>query len=220
MLSQDIFDVRSKGKEFIDYFKKTYLDAGVRFPKSIWNHWDNHDDRTNNRVEGDNNRMKNFWGAANPNIDKAAGLSILLQIYELDARDKYLNAKIKNARAPFQKAEVARREGDFRLYRRLHRKGELTFQQYLNNILDLNKFVPKKKYFEPLEDTGESDATSISDNSEDDTQADNLSETDSHESFSTIHSEDLLDTDNRNQASAQIQDQLEAENLLHWYSPA
>jgi hypothetical protein len=33
---------------------------GVRFPKSMWNHWDNHDERTNNRVEGDNNKMKNF----------------------------------------------------------------------------------------------------------------------------------------------------------------
>ena len=107
----------------------------------MWNHWDNHDERTNNRVEGDNNKMKNFCGAADPNIDKAAGL---LQMYELDARDKYLNAKLKNARAPFQKADVAMREGNFRLYRRLHRNGELTFQQYLNHILDLNKFEPKK----------------------------------------------------------------------------
>jgi hypothetical protein len=57
----------------------------------MWNHWDNHDERTNNRVEGDNNKMKNFCGAADPNIDKAAGL---LQMYELDARDKYLNAKL------------------------------------------------------------------------------------------------------------------------------
>ena len=44
-------------------------------------------------------------------------------MYELDARDKYLNAKLKNARAPFQKADVAMREGNFRLYRRLHRNG-------------------------------------------------------------------------------------------------
>ena len=75
-----------------------------------WNHQDNHDERTNNRVEGDNNKMKNFCGAADPNIDKAAGL---LQMYELDARDKYLNAKLKNARAPFQKADVAMRGGNF-----------------------------------------------------------------------------------------------------------
>ena len=135
-------DVRSKGKEFIDYFIKTYLEEGVRFPKSMWNHWDNHDERTNNRVEGDNNKMKNFCGATDPNIDKASGL---LQKYELEARDKYLNAKLKNARAPSQKPDVAMREGNFRLYRRLHRKGELTFQQYLAHILDLNKFEPKKK---------------------------------------------------------------------------
>ena len=129
-------------------------------------------------------------------------------MYELDARDKYLNAKLKNARAPFQKADVAMREGNFRLYRRLHRNGELTFQQYLNHILDLNKFEPKKKYVEELEDTGESDATSISDNSENDTQTENQSETDSQESHSTVNSLEVIDS--QNQASAHIQDQLEA----------
>ena len=45
----------------------------------MWNHWDNHNERTNNRVEGDN-------------IDKAVGI---LQMYELDAREKYLNELIK-----------------------------------------------------------------------------------------------------------------------------
>ena len=53
----------------------------------MWNHLDNHDERTNNRVEGDKNKMKHFCGAADPNIDKAVSL---LQMYELDARDKYL----------------------------------------------------------------------------------------------------------------------------------
>ena len=55
-----------------------------------------------------------------------------------------LNAKLKNTQKTFQKADVAMREGYFRLYRRLHRKGELTFEQYLNHILDLNKFEPEK----------------------------------------------------------------------------
>ena len=31
----------------------------------------------------------------------------------------------------------------------------------MNKILDIHKFEPKKKYVEVLEDTGESDATSI-----------------------------------------------------------
>jgi hypothetical protein len=41
--------LRSKGPEFVDYFKKNYLNQDARFPISMWNHWDNHDDGTNNR---------------------------------------------------------------------------------------------------------------------------------------------------------------------------
>jgi len=36
--------------------------------------------------------MKYFCGAADPNIDKAVGL---LQMYELDAREKYLDQLVK-----------------------------------------------------------------------------------------------------------------------------
>jgi hypothetical protein len=35
---------------------------------SIWNHFNTTGDRTNNRVEGDNNRMKNFFNSSKPNI--------------------------------------------------------------------------------------------------------------------------------------------------------
>ena len=86
--------LRTKGKEFITYFRNTYLGttlAPARFPMEMWNHYDNHDERTNNRVEGDNNKMKNYCGAASPQIDKAVEL---LRTYEITARDKYNNAKI------------------------------------------------------------------------------------------------------------------------------
>ena len=56
----------------------------------MWNHFDNHDERTNNRVEGDNGKMKLFCGASDPKMDKAVGL---LQQYEVTACDKYNNAK-------------------------------------------------------------------------------------------------------------------------------
>ena len=61
----------------------------------MWIHLDNHEERSNNRVDGDNFKMKIF-GAADPQIDKAFGL---LRQYEKTARDKYLNAKKQNARA-------------------------------------------------------------------------------------------------------------------------
>ena len=46
--------------------------------------------------------MKSFCGAADPQIDKVVGL---LRQYEETARDKYLNAKRPNARAPSQRPE-------------------------------------------------------------------------------------------------------------------
>lgn len=168
--------VRSKGNDFLQYYQNTYLNG--HFSISMWNHYDNHEDRTNNRVEGDNNKMKLFCGAANPKIDKAVGL---LQQYEVTAKDKYDNAKKENAKAPPQKTAVALREANFGQARRFHRDGKLSFSDYFATILDLHKFEPKKKYIEQLEDTDVSDGTSISDSS--------------HEDDNT--SEKSLDTDNR-----------------------
>ena len=56
--------LRSKGPELVEYFKKTYLNRDSRFSLLMWNHYDNYDERTNNRVEGDNNKMKLFCDAA------------------------------------------------------------------------------------------------------------------------------------------------------------
>jgi len=90
VLSRNIA-IRSKGKEFVEYFRKTYLQREkARFPISMWNHWDNNDERTNNRVEGDNHKMKQYCGAADPKIDKAISH---LRDYETASKDKYFNAK-------------------------------------------------------------------------------------------------------------------------------
>ena len=112
-----------------------------RFPLIMWNHYDNHDERTNNRVEGDNNRMKKFCGAADPNIDKAVSL---LKQYETTAKDKYNNAKKETARAPAQALDVATRDTNFRQARRFHREGIISLVDYFKQINNLYKFEPKK----------------------------------------------------------------------------
>ena len=48
------FSERSKGKDFLKYFTNTYKSPNCQFPIQMWNHFDNHDERTNNRVEDDN----------------------------------------------------------------------------------------------------------------------------------------------------------------------
>lgn len=45
--------------QFLGYFKKTYLNDP--FPITLWNQFDNDGDRTNDRVEGENAKMKKFW---------------------------------------------------------------------------------------------------------------------------------------------------------------
>ena len=101
----------AKSEQFISYFERTYLGAArdsvqkaAIFPIIMWNHFDNDDDRTNNDVEGDNNKMKLFCGAAQPNISKAVKL---LRQYETTAHDKYKNAQKQNARPPVRKPDVA-----------------------------------------------------------------------------------------------------------------
>ena len=61
-----------KANKFWQYFINTFFEG--QFPLHMWNHYDNPYERTQNRVEGDNNKMKLYCGAANPNIDKAVRL--------------------------------------------------------------------------------------------------------------------------------------------------
>ena len=138
--------------------------------------------------------MKLFCGAADPKIDKAVGL---LQQYEVTAKDKYENAKKENAKAPAQKPEVALREANFRQARRFHRDGKLSFSDYYATILDLHKFEPRKKYVEQLEDTDASDATSISDNSDEDSNySGNVAQQVIVNRPATVDTDFLLPTDN------------------------
>ena len=78
-------EAQQKLPSFIEYFSSTYMESNV-FPISVWNHFKTEDERTNNRLEGDNFGMNDCCGAAHPDMDKAVKL---LQLYESKAEDKY-----------------------------------------------------------------------------------------------------------------------------------
>ena len=42
--------IRSRGKDFLTYVENTYLKENCLFPKEMWNHFDNHHERANNRT--------------------------------------------------------------------------------------------------------------------------------------------------------------------------
>ena len=57
--------------KFLDYFVKTYFESNI-FPVEFWNHFETDSSpRTNNNVEGFNLKLKEFVGAAHPNLQKA-----------------------------------------------------------------------------------------------------------------------------------------------------
>ena len=80
---------------------------GSLFPVDTWNHFSNPDDRTNNRVESYNLKMRKFVGAAQPEINKAVNAPIG---FEMTATNTYLRAKLKDARANPSRREWHDRE--------------------------------------------------------------------------------------------------------------
>ncbi len=53
-----------RANKFWQYFINTIFEG--QFIVRMWNHYENRYERTNNRAEDDNNKMKLFCGASNP----------------------------------------------------------------------------------------------------------------------------------------------------------
>ena len=156
-----------KGKDFLKYFVKNYFDG--EFPVVMWNHFDTVGDRTNNRVEGDNTKMKSYCGAADPKIHKACHL---LRLYESTAFDKYYNAKKPNSKQARVRLEDRLKEERFKEMKALLSNGDIEFEVYFRRIIEIFEFVPKKKYSEELVETDfsesdEHDAEISSDDNDD-----------------------------------------------------
>jgi hypothetical protein len=148
-------DLKVKLQPFVQYVKKTYINSQY-FTVEMWNHFATKFERTNNRVEADNGGMKKYCGAAEPDINKATRL---LRQYETKSRIAYLNASKPNAFPYISRREDFERDTEFRLARKTYEKGKYTIEEYLEEIMDIFQFVPKKKYVEKVVDTSISDST-------------------------------------------------------------
>ena len=85
--------------------------------------------------------MKLFCGAANPNVDKAVRL---LQQYETTSSDKYNNAKKSTAKPPYKRPDQQKRDANFKQLKDLLNDGSITLKVYIDRIVDLYRFEPKK----------------------------------------------------------------------------
>ena len=120
-LSDLCLEAQQKLPSFIEYVKTTYIESEV-FPITLWNHFQTEDEKTNNRVEGDNFQMNDCCGAAHPDMAKAVKL---LQGYESKAADKYTNASKKEARVASSRLADHDRDRDFRAARKLYHQKRL-----------------------------------------------------------------------------------------------
>jgi hypothetical protein len=169
LLQTQLFDLQDKyprsiteGRchRFKNYFINTYVEG--YFLKIMWNHFETIEVRTNNNVEGDNLKMKCYCGAANPNMDKAVKL---LKTFETTKEATYKNAKKSTAKLSYKRPED--RDTKFKQLKDLLKVGTISLEVYINKILDIHKFEPKKKYVEELVDTDESDSTSVDEDTDD-----------------------------------------------------
>jgi len=126
--------------------------------------------------------MKCYCGAANLNMDKAVKL---LKTFETTAEATYKNAKKSTAKPPYKRPEDRDRDTKFKQLKDLLKDGTISLEVYINKILDVHKFEPKKKYVEELVDTDESDATSVDEDTDDEE-----SEEEEYESHHTDGEED------------------------------
>ena len=79
----------------------------------------------NNRVEGDNTKMKSYCGAADPKIHKACHL---LRLYESTAFDKYYNAKKPNSKQARVRLEDRLKEERFKEMKALLSNEDIEFE--------------------------------------------------------------------------------------------
>ena len=81
--------------DFMEYLVNNYFESEC-FPVALQNHFGTIGNRTNNNVEGYNNRLKCFVGASSPNIFKAVEVFQKEQVHAaiIYAKAKSLNARV------------------------------------------------------------------------------------------------------------------------------
>jgi hypothetical protein len=84
-------------------------------------------DKTNNRVEGDNNRMKKYHQSSKPNITTAVNN---LRLFEALACNKYENAKKMGAKQPNQAKHDFQKDVEFNKVKKLYNLEKLNLKDY------------------------------------------------------------------------------------------
>jgi hypothetical protein len=213
---------------WLDYVKSTYIvptdGTTVFFPFEVWSHGTTEGERTNNRVEGDNGRMKMFCKSAHPDINTAVNQ---IEKNLTTTIDKFNNGLTESAVRKSRNNKDVARETARRIHKRYFDDGFTTVRQYMSMIGDLFEFNPKKATRLQNEDTeseeegeeiGEEediiDYIENSDDSDDEDDDDNDDEDDDDND-----DEDDDDNDDEDDDENQLQIAMGMERLLQQAPP-
>ncbi len=149
--------------KFLKYFEKTYMSD--TFPIDTWNHFENKDDRTNNRVESYNLSMKKFVSAAHPDIHKAVKA---LKGFETTATANFNLAKMPDARQKLSRRQWHDRENALLTYKDQYIRGKFKngLNDYLEEIVNMFLFDLPTKKAKLIEDSDEDHILDSSDPSQ------------------------------------------------------
>jgi hypothetical protein len=126
---------------FSKYVTDNYFDG--KFPIKYWNQFLTIGNRTNNHVEGYNNKLKKWIGAKAPNIFKAIGI---FQQAEVDSALKFERAKstdLKVSRPPPRRHLDIEKEAKLKMAQDLLKKGSITLDVYIDTIVAFYDFFRK-----------------------------------------------------------------------------
>ena len=146
----------AKINQFVHYFDETYLSSSI-FPIQLWNHFETAGPRTNNHVEGYNNKLKCFVGAAKPNIYKIVNI---FKNEETNSDKKFRNATtIPPSKPPPRDNYSAEKDTKLKIYKDLLSNKDISLDVNWLNISSLYEFKKKEK-------NSDNDATLSSDESD------------------------------------------------------
>jgi len=132
----------TKIDQFVNYFNETYLLSSI-FPIKLWNHYATTGPRTNNHVEGYNNKLKCFVGAAKPNIFKIVSI---FKNEETNSDKKFRKATADPpSKPPPRDTYYADKDVKLKIFKDLFANGGITLDTYWMNISALYEFKKKEK---------------------------------------------------------------------------
>jgi hypothetical protein len=148
----------AKYRKFTDYFVNNYFEGS--FPQEIWNHFDSVGvPRTNNNLEGYNNKMKKFVQVAHPDIFRSI---LVFKSEEVDATARYTRSNLVPPEKPPARRKKYILNGDlYRAFREMYLKHQITLKTFIEKIMEQFDYEKDKRLAEEdLEDDEDDDDSS------------------------------------------------------------